>query len=112
MGGRFGVLFGLLAVGLLIKKLDSVRVVGVRGAPQPGRGVIFAHGLRRFMCKFRIDGFVACNPPQLHQDRVRHFVEVSPNHDIYISIPGCGRADHAEAPPRNEGSASLQGLVQ
>jgi hypothetical protein len=94
-----------------IKKVSIGVLYRVRGVRFEQRSGHFAHGFALSVCKMRIAVFGLCNSAQLHQDRVRHFVEVSPNHDIYISIPGCGRTDHAEAPPRNKGSASLQGEV-
>lgn len=69
-GGRFGVLFGLLAVGLLIKNPDFVGVVGVRGASQPGRGAKLAHGFDESMCNFRIGEFAAYNRVQLRENRL------------------------------------------
>ena len=64
-------LFQLLAVGLRIKKLVFVRVVGVRGAFRSRRGAIFAHGSYRSMCNFRIGDLSTHNPVGLCLDVVR-----------------------------------------
>ena len=63
-GTDFGVLFGMLAVGSLIKSVDFVWGVGVRGAFRSRRGEIFAHGSRRSICNFKIGEIAVCNPVQ------------------------------------------------
>jgi hypothetical protein len=74
------VLFGLLAVGVLIKKSDFIETVGVRGAFRSGCGAKLAHGFGQSMCNFRIDEFAACNREELRVDRcsrsLRGFVVV------------------------------------